>query len=260
MISGSCNYQNTGCGCQTYLEDNDNPEKCFYCKHYIGFHFGFTNETSNYGACQKDFAHCGCQSFVASSEDELKCKYCDHYIAFHKLKNSSQPINNTLHLLTQIPTSSALNSNVIDTRQFTTPREEILANFRPQIVTPLALNPNPTRRSNNRLANRNSAISSVRGRPREISLRLNHILIFKDNSWKGQQPPRENNRKWNSLLDSGCIAANITFNENTPAAINNTLSEAFSFAVCDWLILNVSTSRLQEASSQVIDVIFTVLP
>src|ERR1041385_8013395 len=145
MTLGACHYQNKGCGCQTYLEDADNPEKCFYCKHYIAFHFGFTDEASNYGICQKDFAHCGCQGFVPSSEDGLKCKYCDHYNAFHKPKtlfsnsNVIQPIiNNPLNLLSQIPTaSSATNSSlVVSNRQFVTPREEVLANFRPQNITP----------------------------------------------------------------------------------------------------------------------------
>src|SRR5688572_25490810 len=157
MTLGACRYQNMGCGCQVYLEDVNNPEKCFYCKHYISFHIGFTTEASNFGVCQKDFAHCGCQAFVPSLEDELKCKYCDHYNAFHKSKTSSsnssviQPIDNPLNLLSQIPTSSsaANSSSAVSNRLFVTPREEVLANFRPQNLTPLTLNPNSTRRQNN---------------------------------------------------------------------------------------------------------------
>src|SRR2546423_15220084 len=94
-----------GCGCQTYLKDVDNPEKCFYCKHYIAFHFDFTNETSNYRICQKDFTHCGCQVFVPNSEDGLKCKYCDHYNAFYKPGEGRGGIFKLLNLLSQISTS-----------------------------------------------------------------------------------------------------------------------------------------------------------
>lgn len=89
MTLGSCKYQNSGCGCQVYLEDINNPERCFYCNHFNAFHVGFTTETSNYGMCQKDFAYYGCQSFVASFNDKLICKYCNHFNAFHKPKSSN---------------------------------------------------------------------------------------------------------------------------------------------------------------------------
>jgi hypothetical protein len=135
----------------------------------------------------KDFAHCGCQAFVPSSADELKCKYCDHYNAFHKPKTSSnsniiQPINNALNLLSQIPTSTpaTISSSTVNSRQFVTLREEVLANFQPQNLTPycaLILNPN-SRRHNNRSTNRSSANSLAHGHPRNISLQLNHILLL----------------------------------------------------------------------------------
>ncbi|PKY46181.1 hypothetical protein RhiirA4_543143 [Rhizophagus irregularis] len=44
-----CQYQNKNCGCQNYLNDQDNPEKCYYCGHFNAFHSGFSNETSNLG-------------------------------------------------------------------------------------------------------------------------------------------------------------------------------------------------------------------
>ena len=56
-----CNYQNKECGCQTYLEDADHPDKCYYCGHYNAFHSEFIPaEPTNFGACQKDSAYCGC--------------------------------------------------------------------------------------------------------------------------------------------------------------------------------------------------------
>ena len=126
-----CNYQNKECGCQIYLENEDHPDKCYYCGHYDAFHSGFTPvESSNFGACQKDSARCGCQGFVASLDDDSKCKYCDHYSAFHQQTSQSNN-NTTINLLSQIPTAlsvSNLNSTVVN-RQFLTPREEILANF-----------------------------------------------------------------------------------------------------------------------------------
>ncbi|CAB5379502.1 unnamed protein product [Rhizophagus irregularis] len=56
---GVCNFNNKYCGCQTYKEDENNPEKCYYCHHYNAFHTGFSPAPHNtstplLGACQKD--------------------------------------------------------------------------------------------------------------------------------------------------------------------------------------------------------------
>uniref|UniRef100_U9UH81 Uncharacterized protein n=2 Tax=Rhizophagus irregularis TaxID=588596 RepID=U9UH81_RHIID len=59
-----CQYQNKNCGCQNYLNDQDNPEKCYYCGHFNAFHSGFSNETSNLGVCQQNSAHCGCEGLA----------------------------------------------------------------------------------------------------------------------------------------------------------------------------------------------------
>jgi hypothetical protein len=250
-----CNYQNKGCGCQFYLEDTDHPEKCLYCGHYNAFHSGFIpEESSNFGVCQKDFAHCGCQAFVASSDNESKCKYCNHFNAFHKQKsninsnitNITQP-NNALSLLSQMPTASTIStsSSAVSNRQFLTPREEILANFRPQHTTPLFLNPRNSRRHNN------NRVALSRGRPKIASLQLNHVFLF-TNNWKEMQPPRENSIIWNRMMENGHIATNVSFNENTSIAINEVISEVFSLATeIKWIILNGSLSRLRIATSQV---------
>jgi len=259
-----CNYQNKECGCQIYLENEDHPDKCYYCGHYDAFHSGFTPvESSNFGACQKDSARCGCQGFVASLDDDSKCKYCDHYSAFHQQKGlTSQSNNNTINLISQIPTSlSVSNSNsTVVNRQFLTPREEILANFRPQNTTPLLLNPRRT--NHNRTTTSGQTIS--RGRPKNPLLQLNHILLFVDNSWRELQPPRENSNKWIELMDNGYIATNILFNENTTNAINKLISETFSLNTeNNWIILNGSVNKLKVAVSQVIMyyvyAIFTIL-
>ncbi|CAB4488517.1 unnamed protein product [Rhizophagus irregularis] len=87
---GVCNINNKFCGCQTYMENDNNPGKCFYCNHFNAFHTGFSilfrnSSTPFLGACQKEGASCGCQAFFAVSNDRLKCKYCDHFSALHKM-------------------------------------------------------------------------------------------------------------------------------------------------------------------------------
>jgi len=249
-----CNYQDKECGCQIYLEDDDHPEKCYYCGHFNAFHSGFTpTDASNFGACQKDSARCGCQGFVASLEDDSKCKYCDHYNAFYQQKqlmSSSQHYNNSINLLSQMPSNISLSnlSSAVANRQFLTPREEILAGFRPQNTTSLLLNP----RQNSRQHNRTRQVVS-RGRPKNPSLQINHILLFVDDSWNGLQPPRENSSKWNQLIEHGHIATNVLFHENVPDSINELIIETFSLNIQDnWIILNSSVSKLKLAVSQVI--------
>ncbi|PKK62300.1 hypothetical protein RhiirC2_790576 [Rhizophagus irregularis] len=243
-----CQYQNKNCGCQNYLDDQNNPEKCYYCGHFNAFHLEFLNETSNLGICQQNSAHCGCQGFDASSENALKCRYCNHFNAFHLPKPLLN--NNALNLLSQLPTLSSISnsSSTVSNRQFSTPREEVLSNFRPQLITPLNLNMNNTRRRNN---NRNPATSLTRGRPKDNVLRLNHMLLFENSSWKDQQPPREYSKKWEELKEANQIATNVIFGIDAPNAINEVVSEMFSLNTeSNWIILNGSTSKLKIATSQ----------
>lgn len=65
-----CQYQNKNCGCQNYLNDQDNPEKCYYCGHFNAFHSGFSNETSNLGVCQQNSAHCGSEGLAKLGQDD----------------------------------------------------------------------------------------------------------------------------------------------------------------------------------------------
>lgn len=248
-----CQYQNKSCGCQNYLEDSNNPEQCFYCSHFSAFHLGFTfNETSNFGVCQKNFAHCGCQGFNASSENSLICRFCGHFNAFH-LSVLSSSNNNALDLLLQLPASSnnpSSSSSTVGNRQYLTPREEILSNFRPQTVPSLNLNMNNARRRHN---NRNPATTTLqRGRPKNVSLYLNHVLLFKDDLWRDQQAPREHSNKWKEMVDADQIASNVSFETDTPNAINELIREIFLLDNENmWIILNCSTNKLNIANSQV---------
>ena len=53
-------------------------------------------------------------------------------------------------------------------------------------------------------------------------------------------------------MENGYIATNIVFDENTPIAINELISEAFSLnAGNNWIILNSSVNKLIPATSQV---------
>ena len=107
------------------------------------------------------------------------------------------------------------NSSVSD-RQFMTPREEVLSNFRPHIITPLNLNMNNARRRNIRNNNQNNAISLTRGRPKDTTLRINHMLLFENGSWIDQQLPREHSNKWKELNEANHIATNVIFDIDTP--------------------------------------------
>ena len=53
-------------------------------------------------------------------------------------------------------------------------------------------------------------------------------------------------------MENSYIAINIVFNENTPIAINELISEAFSLnAENNWIILNSSINKLILVTSQV---------
>src|SRR5688572_24578488 len=135
---GVCNFQNKYCGCQTYMEDQNNPEKCFYCNHYNAFHTGFmpspqNSSTQQLGICQKDGASCGCQAFVANSNDELKCKYCDHFTAFHKpiIKNPSNLNSNGIPLPLSLTNAENFSNvqfsvNSVNTSGDSWPREQVM--------------------------------------------------------------------------------------------------------------------------------------
>ncbi|CAB5187074.1 unnamed protein product [Rhizophagus irregularis] len=131
-----CNFNNKYCGCQTYKEDENNPEKCYYCHHYNAFHTGFSPAPHNTStplleACQKDGVSCECQAFLANPNNELKCKYCDHFTAFHKNTSPSivpGSINIESNLPSYILTSSINNSE--DSRSWennSAPRENTSA-------------------------------------------------------------------------------------------------------------------------------------
>jgi hypothetical protein len=253
-----CQYQNKSCGYQNYLEGPNDPEKCFYCSHFSAFHLGFTsNETPNFGACQKYSAHCGCQGFGASSENALICRFCDHFNAFHLsvTPSSSSSNNNVLDLLLQLPASfnNPSSSSTVGNRQYLTPREEVLSNFRPQTVAPPNLNMSSIRRRHN---NQNTT-TLQRGRPKSVSLHLNHILLFKDNLWRDQQAPREHSNKWKEMVDGNQIVSNVSFETDTPNTINELIREIFLLNNEDiWIILNCSTNKLNIASSQVLIYIY----
>lgn len=79
------------------------------------------------------------------------------------------------------------------------------------------------------------------------------MLLFENSSWKDQQPSREHSNKWKRLLEANHIVTNVTFNIDTPNAINELVSELFSLSIeSSWIILNGSTSKLNIASSQVL--------
>jgi hypothetical protein len=244
---GVCNYKNKYCGCQTYKEDENNPERCFYCNHYNAFHTGFSPPPQNtstplLGACQKDGISCGCQAFVANPNNELKCKYCDHFTAFHKytLTNSS-PLSSTLTSFENI--SQIQNINTSGDSSF---RDEINKNRSLPIIK-------KRKRNQSKYRNQNSSNTAAsRGRPANVSLGLNHLLLFTQESWENNSAPRENTSAWIEMRDNGFIIENVLFNENTAEAINALVTRSFpTVNECNWIILNGSTSKLKVAASQV---------
>uniref|UniRef100_U9TUQ4 Uncharacterized protein n=1 Tax=Rhizophagus irregularis (strain DAOM 181602 / DAOM 197198 / MUCL 43194) TaxID=747089 RepID=U9TUQ4_RHIID len=245
---GVCNFNNKYCGCQTYKEDENNPEKCYYCHHYNAFHTGFSPALHNtstplLGACQKDGVSCGCQAFLANPNNELKCKYCDHFTAFHKNTSPSivpGSINIESNLPSYLLTSSINNSG--DSRL----REEAIKNRHMPITK-------KRKRNQSKFQNHNSpSIVASRGRPANVSLYLNHIILFTQRSWENNSAPRENTSAWIEMRDNGFIIENVLFNENTSEAINDLITRSFpSVNEDNWILLNAdSASKLKIATCQ----------
>lgn len=142
-------------------------------------------------------------------------------------------------------------SSSVANRTYLTPREEILANFRPQRTFQLLLN--PERYNNNKP--RAMILCGRVGRPKNVILQLNHILLFVTNSWNEMSPPREHSSIWDQMMQNSHIATNVIFNENTSFAINSVIYDAFSLSnENSWIILNGSASKLKAAASQVINI------
>jgi hypothetical protein len=77
------------------------------------------------------------------------------------------------------------------------------------------------KRNHSKLRNYNSPNTiSSRGRPANVSLNFNHILLFAQGSWENNSAPRENTATWIEMRDNGFIIENVLFNENTAEAIN----------------------------------------
>jgi hypothetical protein len=246
---GVCNFNNKYCGWQTYKEDENNPKKCYYCHHYNAFHAGFSPAPHNtstplLGACQKDGISCGCQTFLANPNNKLKCKYCDHFTAFHKNTSPSIVpglINIESNLPSYLLTSSINNSG--DSRL----REEAIKNRHMPITKKKKRNQSKFR--NHNLPN---TVAS-RGRPANVSLYLNHILLFTQRSWENNSAPREYTSAWIEMRDNGFIIENVLFNENNAKAINALITRSFpSVNEYNWIILNSSASKLKVAICQVI--------
>ncbi|PKY63560.1 hypothetical protein RhiirA4_492976, partial [Rhizophagus irregularis] len=169
---GVCNFNNKYCGCQTYKEDKNNPEKCYYCHHYNAFHTGFSPAPHNTStpllkACQKDGVSCGCQAFLANPNNELKCKYCDHFTAFYK-NTSPSIVPGSINIESNLP-SYLLTSSINNSRDSRL-REEAIKNKHMPIIK-------KKKRNQSKFQNHNSpSIVASRGRPANVSLYLNHIL------------------------------------------------------------------------------------
>ncbi|GBC06694.1 hypothetical protein RclHR1_00070061 [Rhizophagus clarus] len=249
---GICNYQNKYCGCQTYMEDENNPEKCFYCNHYNAFHTGFSpppqsTSTPLLGACQKDGVSCGCQAFVAGPSNELKCKYCDHFTAFHKsASTNSSPLSSSLTSNTE---NSPLSLSSLQIQNGSTSGD---SRFRDENNKKTMSIIKKRKRNQSKFRNQNSLITTAsRGRPANVSLGLNHLLLFTQESWENNSAPRENTSAWIEMRDNGFIIENVLFNENTAEAINSLITSSFpSVKESDYIILNGSTSKLKAATSQ----------
>jgi hypothetical protein len=182
------------------------------------------------GACQKDGVSCGCQAFFANPNNVLKCKYCDHFTAFHK------------------NTSPSNVSNLTGDFRF---RKETIKNRSLLIIK-------KKKRNQSKFRNHNSPNTvASRGRPANVSLGLNHILLFTQGSWENNSAPRENTSSWIEMRDNGFIIENVLFNENTAEAINALITRSFpSVNEYNWIVLNGSASKLKAATRQVKYIIF----
>ncbi|GBC51521.1 hypothetical protein GLOIN_2v1769843 [Rhizophagus irregularis DAOM 181602=DAOM 197198] len=244
LLLGICNFNNKYCGCQTYKEDKNNPEKCYYCNHYNAFHTGFSPPPQNIstpllGACQKDGVSCGCQAFSANPNNELKCKYCYHYTAFHK-NTAPSSVTSLINIENNLP-SYLLSTSINNSGNSKFGDETI------RIIS----TPSIKKKKRNQLKFNSPNTVASRGHPANVSLGLNHILLFTQGSWKNNSAPRENTSTWIEMRDNGFIIENVLFNENTAVAINALITRSFpSVNEYNWILLNGSASKLKAATLQ----------
>ncbi|CAB4379904.1 unnamed protein product [Rhizophagus irregularis] len=209
-IYGKCKKYT--CGCQRFRPKNYANNECFFCNHVIGFHELSPVDTLEfpYGSCNEP--ECGCQRFKSQPLDNLRCTYCDHFEGFHS--NWETPISNVnpITLLNNFQSNIIPNSNITSntSSQFTNPRAEVIANFRPTQVIPLYSSQLRNARAATRRRTGNFPTHNA-GRPQAPALTINYLICFE--KLLPNRLPKEGTAFWFHLQAKSLIKENIEISQ-----------------------------------------------
>ncbi|CAB5388498.1 unnamed protein product [Rhizophagus irregularis] len=187
-IYGKCKKYT--CGCQRFRPKNYANNECFFCNHVIGFHELSPVDTLEfpYGSCNEP--ECGCQS------------------------NWETPISNVnpITLLNNFQSNIIPNSNITSntSSQFTNPRAEVIANFRPTQVIPLYSSQLRNARAATRRRNGNFPTHNA-GRPQAPALTINYLICFE--KLLPNRLPKEGTAFWFHLQAKSLIKENIEISQ-----------------------------------------------
>ncbi|PKY30695.1 hypothetical protein RhiirB3_447908 [Rhizophagus irregularis] len=209
-IYGKCKKYT--CGCQRFRPKNYANNECFFCNHVIGFHELSPVDTLEfpYGSCNEP--ECGCQRFKSQPLDNLRCTYCDHFEGFHS--NWETPISNVnpITLLNNFQSNIIPNSNITSntSSQFTNPRAEVIANFRPTQVIPLYSSQLRNARAATCRRTGNFPTHNA-GRPQAPALTINYLICFE--KLLPNRLPKEGTAFWFHLQAKSLIKENIEISQ-----------------------------------------------
>ncbi|CAB5184252.1 unnamed protein product [Rhizophagus irregularis] len=163
-----------------------------------------------YGLCNEP--ECGCQRFKSQPLDNLRCTYCDHFEGFHS--NWETPISNVnlITLLNNFQSNIIPNSNITSntSSQFTNPRAEVIANFRPTQVIPLYSSQLRNARAATCRRTGNFPTHNA-GRPQAPALTINYLICFE--KLLPNHLPKEGTAFWFHLQAKSLIKENIEISQ-----------------------------------------------
>ncbi|CAB4435773.1 unnamed protein product [Rhizophagus irregularis] len=242
-IYGKCKKYT--CGCQRFRPKNYATNECFFCNHVIGFHELSPIDTLEfpYGSCNEP--ECGCQRFKSQPLDNLRCTYCDHFEGFHS--NWETPISNVnpITLLNNFQSNIIPNSNITSntSSQFTNPRAEVIANFRPTQVIPLYSSQLRNARAATRRRTGNFPTHNA-GRPQAPALTINFLICFE--KLLPNRLPKEGTAFWFHLQAKSLIKENIEISQTDE--LYNIIHNLFNEKLNDqgWILYSGSSGSPQK--------------
>ncbi|CAB4474101.1 unnamed protein product [Rhizophagus irregularis] len=196
-----------------------------------------------YGLCNEP--ECGCQRFKSQPLDNLRCTYCDHFEGFHS--NWETPISNVnlITLLNNFQSNIIPNSNITSntSSQFTNPRAEVIANFRPTQVIPLYSSQLRNARAATCRRTGNFPTHNA-GRPQAPALTINYLICFE--KLLPNHLPKEGTAFWFHLQAKSLIKENIEISQTDE--LYNIIHNLFNEKLNDqeWILYSGSSGSPQK--------------